>query len=246
MSLNKKIIINLKNLYENNFKKIQHPSIGQWLDLLKAENPDVYSFNEQKTVKLFEESMLENFERAKHNKNLVECYEKAIKISLNETDIVNSFSNDLKTSFEEIKKGVRNFDNHKIQILLLTYDIEPNAWISGFGEGKYPILKEPEYFDFNYRKDFFEGLGSINFSHMWNNLIKLQESLEEAGIYEEVLDTDFYQNLRNCYILKTYLLLNKAFTDNEKELFVDLDIKKPLLVYGHEHDCEKMNIYCYE
>ena len=246
MSLNQKIILNLENLFNNNFKEIQHPSLVQWLDLMKTENPDTFFVNEQRFNKLYDESMLSNFERAKENAKLVECYEKAIELALDETKIINAFSNDLKSSFQKIKNGIKNIEDSKIQIIILTYDFEPYAWIGGFGEGNYPILKKPEYFDFNYKKSFFEILGHVDYSKVWSNLIKLEEYLEEAKIYDDVSETDFYQNLRNCYIFKTYLLLNKAFKLNQEELFSDLDIKKPLFVYGNQHDGEKINIFCYE
>ena len=246
MNLNQKIISNLENLFNNNFKEIQHPSLGQWLDLLKTENPDVFFVNEQRIIKLYDEFMLSNFERAKENAKLVKYYEKVIELALDETEIINAFSNDLKSSFQKIKNGIKNIEGSKIQIIILTYDFEPYAWISGFGEGNYPILKKPEYFDFNYKKSFFEILGHVDYSKVWSNLIKLEEYLEEAEIYYEVFEADFYQNLRNCYILKTYLLLNKAFEQNQEELFSDLDIKKPLFIYGNQHGGEKINIYCYE
>ena len=213
---------------------------------MQTENPDVFSLDEQRTVKLYDQSILSNFDNAKNNQRLVECYEKTIKLAFNETEIINGFVSDLKSSFKKINNGIKIIEDSKIQIIILTYDFEPYAWISGFGEGNYPILEKPEYFDFNYQKDFFEILGRVDYSKVWHNLIKLAEYLEEAEIYDDVFETEFYQNLRNCYIFKTYLFLNQAFNIVEAELFSGLNIKKPLLVYGNEHDCEKMNIYCYE
>ena len=176
----------------------------------------------------------------------MKSYEKAIGFDIHETEIINEFSENLISSFKKIKKGIRKIEDSKIQIILLTYDFEPYAWISGFGEGNYPILEKPEDFDFNYKKDFFEILGRIDYSKIWSNLIELEECLEEAEIFHDVFETDFYQSLRNSYIYKTYLLLNKAFELNKGELFNGLDIKKPLFIYGHEHDCEKINVFCYE
>ncbi len=243
--MNKEIIINLESLFKENYNVIQFPPLSQWLDVLVSENPDIYSINEQKTVKLYDKSIIQNFEQAKKSTKLIEQYEKTISMSLNESEIILNFSNDLKSSFTEMKKGMRPQVNSKIQIILLTYDHEPYAWISGFGEGIYPILKKAEYFDFNYQKDFFKVLGKVDYSIIWDNLIKLEECLEEMDIMYDIFDTHFHQCIRNAYIYKTYLLLNKAFQMNEKELFSNLDIQKPLFIYGHEHDCEKMNIYCY-
>ena len=246
MSINQKIISNLENLFNNNYKEIQHPAIGQWLDLLKAENPDVFCLNEQKIVQLYDKSILSNFEKAKENTKLVECYENAINININEEEIIKGFSKDLKSSFEIIKEGIKKVEDSKMQIILITYAFEPYAWISGFGEGNYPILEKPEYFDFYFQKDFFEILGRIDYSHVWSNLIKLEEYLEEADIYDDILDTVFFQNLKDCYIYKTYLLLNTAFKNNQEEIFSGLDIKKPLFVYGNAHGGENINIYSYE
>ncbi|TCI93639.1 hypothetical protein [Tenacibaculum sp. M341] len=246
MSLNQKINSNLKSLFLENFKEIQYASLLQWLDLLEVENPDIYSINDEKMVKLYDQSVIENFKLVKGNKKLLECYEKAIAFDINETEIINGFSGDLISSFEKIKKGIRKIEDSKIQIILLTYSFEPHAWISGFGEGNYPILEKPKHFDFNYKNDFFEMMGHVDYSKIWSNLIELEECLEEAEIFDDIFDTDFFQSLRNSYIYKTYLLLNKAFEQNKTKLFNGLDFKKPLSIYGHEHDCEKINVFCYE
>ena len=246
MNLTQTIISNLESLFLNNYREIEHASLSQWIDLLKTENPDTFSINEQKTVKLYDEFIIANFEKAKKNTKLLESYERTIELDFNENEIIDSFSKDLIVSFEKIKKGIRKIEGSKIQIILLTYDFEPYAWISGFGEGKYPVLEKPEYFDFSYKKDFFEILGRVDYSKVWSNLIELEKYLEEAEIFDDIFETDFYQNLRNSYIYKTYLLMNKAFKQNQGELFSGLNIKKPLFIYGNEHDCEKINIYSYE
>ncbi|MBT2160862.1 hypothetical protein [Zobellia barbeyronii] len=111
---------------------------------MKTENPDVFSLNEQRTVKLYNQSILSSFENAKNNERLVECYEKAIELNFNETKIIKGFANDLISSFEKIKSAIRFIEDSKIQIIILTYDFETYAWISGFGEGNYPILEKPE------------------------------------------------------------------------------------------------------
>ena len=246
MKLNNKILLNLESLFKKNFREVSHFSIDHWLNVLKAENPDAYNINQNKIEKLIDESTLENFELAKKNAKLVQYFNNAVEFSFNETEIIYRFTIDLINSFKEIEKELNTEPGSKIQIITLTYDYAPYAWLSGFGEGNYPVLKEPEYFNYNYHKDFFEMVGKVDYSFVWDDLIKLEESLEEADIYDDIFETDFYQNIRNCFIYKTYILLNKAFKQIESEIFKDLDIKKPLFIYGNEHDCEYMNIYCYE
>ncbi len=246
MNINSKVILNLENLFEENYKEIKYPCLSQWLDFLTVENPDVFSISEQKNVNFYDKESLNKFKKAKKNIKLLEFYETLIEFSINETEVIDRLSKDLKSSFEKIKKGVKDIKDSKIQIILLTYSHEPYAWISGFGEGDYPILNKPEHFDFNYQKDFFEIIGNVDYSYIWDNLLRFEESLEETEIFDDIFESDFYQNIRNSYIFKTYLLLNKAFSENKKELFNGLNIKKPLFIYGNEHDCEKINIYSYE
>lgn len=245
MEVNKRIISNLETLLHNNYETVRNTSLKKWIDNLIRENPDAFSFNEQKIVKLYDDASLQNFELAKKNSLLISKYETAINFNINETEVLIRFSKDLENSFEAIKKIIKHHKDSKLQIILLSYDFAPYVWISGYGEGNYPILEEPKYFDFNYKIDFFEGQGKIDFSFIWANLLTLQDSLEKANIFDETFDTEIFQCIKKSYIYKTYLLLNKAFELNKDKLFADLEIKKPLHIYGHEHDCEKINIYCY-
>ena len=246
MKKNDKILSILEQNFYHNYKKIQNYSFEKFIDSLINENPDVYYIGADYTGKLYNEEDLQNFNLAKSNKKLREAYENAISFSFDETVILEEFKNDLIESFTNIKNGLKTDLDSKVQIIFFTYDFNPYAWISGFGEGNYPILEKPEYFEFNFEKDFFEILGKIDYSHIWEKHREFENLLEEVNIYDEIFETELFQSIRNCLISKTYILLNKALKLVEIEIFENLNIKKPLFIYGNEHDCEYTNIYCLE
>lgn len=246
MKKNDKILSILEENFNDNHKKIQNYTFEKFIDLLIEENPDAYYISEDYIGKLYNEEVVQNFNMAKSNKKLVEAFRKIISFSINEDLIQEEFKINLKESFIEIKSGLKTHEDSKIQIIFFTYDFEPYAWISGFGEGNYPILEKPEYFEFNYQKDFFEILGKINYSNIWKEQRELEELLEQANIFNEIFDTIFFQSIRNCSLYKTYIILNKALKSIENEIFENLDLKKPLFIYGNEHGCEYTNIFCYE
>ncbi len=246
MKNNEKILTILEKNFEKNFENVQEYTFENFINFLITENPDAYYIGENRVGKLFDEETINKFNLALSNKKVIKAFDKLVTFSYNENFIIEEFKKDLTKSFDEIKNGLKFHKDSKIQIILFTYDFEPYAWISGFGEGKYPILERPEYFDFNYQMDFFEILGNINYENIWKEQREFENILEELDIFDDILDTELFQNIKNCTLYKTYMLINKSLKYIENELFKGLDIKKPLFIYGNEHGCEYTNIYCYE
>ena len=86
----------------------------------------------------------------------------------------------------------------------------------------------------------------MDYSKIWKELSLINEILEDLDVYDQICETELYQSLLNAVKFKTYLLLNKAFDEIGINVFDGIEIGKPLMIYGNEHDCESINIYSYK
>ncbi len=245
--MNDEIKNNLQGLLETNLNNLQNSSLEGMFDKLVNENP--YQINLDGTItNLYNASNeVKKINDAKKNPRLILAFDKIKKMEFDEKEIVAEFKIDILNSIQEIKNIV-SIDNKdlKNQIIFLEYNYEPYAYFCGFGKGNYPILKNPEYFEFNYQEELYNGLGKIDYRKMWKELITINDILEELDIYDIVWSTELYQYLLNSLKFKTYLLLHKAFDQIGIKEFNGIEIEKPLMIYGNEHDCEAINIYAYE
>lgn len=185
--------------------------------------------------------------KLKENKELKESFQKALKLNLDENKILSNFKADLINAFSEIKlkvqseqKGIKN------QAIFLEYDFQPIASISGYGKGNYPILKSPKYLEFYPTEEIYINIEKIDYSLAWKDLISLNNVLEKFEIDDYIIESDIYQALNNSFKFKTYILLHKAFDELGIKILDGIDIEKPVMVYGNEHDCEPINIYAFE
>ncbi|WP_459212004.1 hypothetical protein [Aquimarina rhabdastrellae] len=211
--------------------------------LKSAYNMDYHSITKNEDV---EKVIILKNETLK-NKKAIELFTKAKNISINEDEIIEALVNDLKESYREVKSQIKDKQQYKNQIIFLEHDYEPYSLLCGYGEGDYPILNKPTYFDYNYQEEIYAGIGSINYNEIWKNAIVLNEYLEEIGVLDTIEFTELYYQIKDMHVYKTYQLLHEAFSRIDLEsLFEGIDIKTPLSIYANEHDCEPVIIYRYE
>lgn len=241
------ITSNLENLLNINLEVIMNTSLEKMFNELINENPKAFNLNLGVFTNLFDDDEIRSFKKAKKNTELNSAFEKAKKMEFDENEIIAELKTDILNSIPELKNKIDSENKgYKNQIIFLEYDHEPCAYFCGFGKGNYPILKKPEYFEFNFREELYNGIGRVDYRKIWKELTTINEILEEMDIYDQVWDTELYQGLLNSVKFKTYLLLNKAFDEIGVQAFDGIEIEKPLMIYGNEHDCESINIYAFE
>jgi hypothetical protein len=218
---------NLENLFNNNIELLKNSSVEETLNEFKSE--------------------IEESENPEKKPELISLFNKAKKMEFEEEEIITEFKTDILNSVPKLLQRIDSENNgFKNQIIFLEYDSEPCAYFCGFGKGSYPILTKPEYFSYNYMEESFNGIGKVDYSKIWNNLTKLNKVLDELDIFDEIWETTLYQSLLNSIKYKTYLLLHEAFDQIGIKAFNGIEIEKPLMIYGNEHDCESINIYAFE
>lgn len=244
---NSNVKLNLERLFNSKFELIKNISVISFFEELINENPMAFDIASGAITGLYDENEIDNFKKAKKDPKLISAFEKAKEISCDEDLIVSNFKKDILISISEIKNNLNvESKNFKNQIIFLEHDYQPFALFCGFGPGNYPILEEPTYFDFNWQEELYCGVGKIDYSIVWNDFVILNEILEENEVFDQILDTDLYQNLSNSLKFKTYLLVHEAFKQLGIEIFNGIEIKIPLYIYGNEHDCEAINIFVFE
>ena len=239
--------LNLKNLYLENRRKVDDISINDILNKIITDNPEALNLNSGETVNLYDEEEIENFRLATKNKKLAEKFNYAKELDFHESQIINDLKQNLKNSFSIAKdKFISNESQEKNQIIFLEHNYQPYAYLCGYGEGDYPILKNPEYLNGFHQKEFYNGVGNIDYSPIWKGLINLIALIEELEIDDAVREDELFLALEKMTLYKTYILINRALEELGESLFSNMSIKKPLFIFGNEHDCEPINIYVLE
>ena len=246
--MNEEIKSNLEYLFNINYNNIKSISFEKLIDNIIIEEAETYVINLDgsvtKGLDKIEKTKLLN---AKSNSKLISAFENAKKMELNEKEIIAELKTDILNSITELRNKIDSENKGlKNQIIFLEYDYEPLAYFCGFGKGDYPILKKPEYFEFNFREELYAGIGKVDYSKIWKKITSIKEILEDLDLDQLIWESELYQNLQNSVKFKTYLLLNKAFEEIGVESFKGIEIEKPLMIYGNEHDCEPINIFSYE
>jgi hypothetical protein len=238
----------LLELYNSNYNQIKDLDYKSYASILIEKNPVCFDRTSGEQVMWMDENEVKELKDSLKNFHLTSTFNKAIKINVNEDEIKLSLKKDLIKILSALK--TKNSEKHKNierQVLFITYADYPKAWCYMYGEGEFPILKKPEYFDFDFSNELFLFGINIDYSIIWKDLTNLEELIDEYDLYNQLVnDSNLFDALIKSYVYKTYLLLFEVFEENEEELFKGHSLKKPFYIYGNEHDCEKTNIYIIE
>ncbi|WP_346881361.1 hypothetical protein [uncultured Algibacter sp.] len=245
--MNNEIKSNLEGLYDYYKTVLDNTSLYNILDDLMTKNPLYTDFNIGFLTSLFENQEIKHLKKAKTNTELINTFQKAITIEIDDTETISQLKDDILNSIPLIKDSISNKKKqYKNRAIFLEYQFEPLASFYGFGKGNFPIVDTFTSFDFNDMKSLYKNIGLINYTKIWKALTVFDEILERANIYDQVIESETYKTLHKCYQLKTYLLLHEAFKSINIKVFNGIKIKKPLFIYGGEHGCEAINIYVFE
>ncbi len=243
--MKKEILHNLEKLLEQSLSHTKGATIEKIITNYINETSQGY-LNIGINHYLDDEEPIE-LNKLKDNNELKESFQKALKLNFDENKILSNFKADLINAFSEIKlkvqseqKGIKN------QAIFLEYNFLPIASISGYGKGNYPILERPKYLEFYPKEEIYINIEKIDYSLAWKDLISLNSVLEKLEIDDYIIESDIYQSLNNSFKFKTYILLHKAFDELGIKIFDGIEIEKPIMIYGNEHDCEPINIYALE
>ncbi|NJB36626.1 MULTISPECIES: hypothetical protein [Flavobacteriaceae] len=244
--MNEEIKFNLEALLNESLKKLNSSSLQSIVDDFLLSTPYFINLNPESSQDKPTYNEIERVKRALKNPELINSFEVARKMEFNKDEIIKELKSDILNSIPEMKESItRSNIKYKKQILFLEYDHEPIACLCGFGKGSYPILKNPEYIDYNYREELYNGIGKVDYRKIWKNLIEFDQILDELNIFYQIIDTELYHNLSDSYRYKTYLFLYETFDELSIEIFEGIPIEKPLMIYGNEHDLEAINIYAF-
>ena len=256
--MNETVLDNLKALYDDYKSYVLDWPLDKIVSVILRNDKEWYNVNTQEITQLYGEQSLEEVSLIRDNKEIQALYARALQLSFDEDVIKERFKKDLKAAFSIINEIIeRDKIKSPCQIIFLEHDYEPEFFLHGYGakeDGKdYPILEKPSYFDYNYNIAVFEAVERIDYSVLIQPIIALEKLIEEINTDDSLIyfmDTktgkEPFQELKKLYELKAYILLHEVFKEIGDELFKRLPVKKPLFIYGNEHDCESMNIFVYE
>jgi hypothetical protein len=245
---NNKIIETLKNLYSANYEQIKDLNYKSYVSYLIDNNQVIFDKNTGEQLFWMDEFEIKNLIDSLKNFHLSSLFEATIKMAIDEEKIKIDLKNDLISILFALKnKNLDKFPNIKRQALFITYGDFPQAWCCMYGEGNFPILKEPTYFNYDYSNELFIPDITLDYSKLWKDLINLEKVIDENDLYNQLInESEKFRALINTYVYKTYLLLNEIFEENKDELFKGFPIKKPFYVFANQHDCEPINLFIIE
>ncbi|WP_340066811.1 hypothetical protein [Ascidiimonas aurantiaca] len=243
--MNDTIKSTLENLLNRNLEVLKSTSLEKMFDEILNENPKVFDADLGVLTDLFDDDDIKNLKKAKKNPKLISAFENAKNMEFDNKEIISALKKDILNSISELKNKIDPKKGLKNQLIFLEYDHEPCAYFYGFGKGNYPILKQPEYFEFS-SSELYAGVGKVDYGMIWKELTTINEILEDLDVYDHVWETELYQSLLNFTKFKTYLFLHEAFNQIGIKAFNTIEIEKPLMIYGREHDCEPITVYAFE
>ena len=244
---NQQVRSNLDRLFNENLEVIKNISVETFFDELIADPVTAYNPDTGEISGSYYEEEIEALKEAREDSEVLSAFRKVEELDFDESQIIEGFKKDIVASLLEIKNKIKaenqSFSN---QIIFLENDFAPYAYFCGFGKGNYPILPEPENFDYNFKEEIYNGVGKIDYSIIWKDLNILNDLVLELDIYDHITEVAYFDSLLNTVRFKTYLLLHEAFDQLGVDVFDGIKIEKPLHIYANEHDCPAMNIYVFE
>nr|WP_294932775.1 hypothetical protein [uncultured Flavobacterium sp.] len=244
MKINKREIQqNLQNIFNKNYNFVKNKTLDDVINHYIKETNQYY-IGMGITNYLDDEEVIE-LKQALRNKELRNAFEDVKNFNVDDQIIISKFISEIRKTLLEIKEDNTHKDNFIIQLIFIIHDQLLTADFYCFGQGNYPILEKPEYFDYNYDNEVTSKNNDLDYTKVSTKLFSFNSILENLEVDNYILETDFYQFLVESYKYKIYLLLNKAFEQITEEEINLINIKKPLYIYANEHDCPPINIYLF-
>jgi|GEM_PF-1941657 len=244
---NNNIKSTLKKLFDSHFNTIKNLDYNSFVKETIENNPVVFNFNVNELTYFNDENEIQLLKDSQKDFHFSSIFNSSIKMDIEENLIKTKFKKDLKVVLNTLKKeSLEKFSDLKRQALFLTHSDFPYAWGFLYGKGKFPILKKPEYFKFDYSNELFLADLKIDYSLIWSNFLALEKAILEKDLYNQISNTDIFNSLRASYVYKAYLLLFDVLNENQEELFEGFPLKKPFYIYGNEHGCEPINLFIIE
>lgn len=243
MKINKREILqNLQNIFNKNYNFVKNQTLDDVINHYIKETNQYY-IGMGITNYLDDEEVIE-LKQALRYKELKNAFEDVKNFNLDDQIIISEFIFEIRKTLLEIKEDNAQKDNFTIQLIFIIHDQLLTADFYCYGEGNYPILEKPEYFDYNYDNEIKNS--GLDYTKVSSKLFSFNSILENLEVDNYILETNFYKCLVESYKYKIYLLLNKAFEQITEEEFNVINIKKALYIYANEHDCPPINIYVFD
>ncbi|MBC8757144.1 hypothetical protein H2O64_20915 [Kordia sp. YSTF-M3] len=257
--MNKIIHSQLMELFYNNFKKLENATFEIMIeDFIQGMGENL----QEKGLlddPLYNEDVL-NLVKHRENQELINAFENAKKLDLDEKAIKQKLTIDIKKSIHELNQTVfsKNEDikKHSLYIVIGSehdpYNkIYTKGYLSGFTEDEDLFLNEVDPLQYMQEdqkntNEIYSDIGFIDFLPILKNLATLESLLKKYELHDILLCTATYSYLRSSYEYKLYLLLNEIFEDIRIEFFHSKAIVKPLYIYALEFLGERINVYIYD
>ena len=131
--MNREVKKTLNTLFIKNYSEIKNYELSSLFDefLSENKNPKNKAFNVNLGVltSLFDDYEVKQFKKAKKNKDLIDAFNNAITIDLNDNEIVAQLYIEINTSLtlanNKVKLENKGYNN---QVIILEYDHEPVAF----------------------------------------------------------------------------------------------------------------------
>jgi hypothetical protein len=242
-----KIYSTLKRLFNINYNMVENLDYNAFVFEIIENNPILFGSDPNNQMFLMDDIEIEELKKSLKNLQLSKIFSGAVELKIDEDFIKYELKKDLLKIFSAYKiETLEKNPNIKRQALFITYTDFPEAWCAFAGEDNYPILDEPQYFEYDYTNELFLPNLTIDFTKIWKKLILLDEAIEQNDLFNQLVDTEKYNALINAYVYKTYIMLYEVLAENKHQLFDGFPIKKPFYVFANQHDCEPINIFIIE
>jgi predicted DNA-binding protein len=236
---------NLENLFNENYNSIKQHTLDKVINEYIDEMNHFYL--SMGMTNYLQDKEVADLKKALKNEELIASFENVINLNIDEDLIISEFISDINRSFITLKEEIAvRKPNFKNQIIFIVHDQLFSGCFCGFGEGHYPVLLQPGYVDFDHHKELYNGLGFIDYTKVSSNLLSFDLMIENLELDNYISSSSFYERLKESYKYKIYLLLNQAFNLIGIGVFDGIDVKRPLYIYGNEHDCEAINIIIFD